>query len=130
MSKKGIGCVAANGSGIKNDGEKKSIGCTEDGEGVSLRTQCADVKKVLGSVHKMNIGDNVVALNGDKRHMQNKETSKKTRINYEQGQCVMYVWAPVREGEVAKETERVLKGNRFAKLAAESEVYQGFTRRV
>ena len=58
------------------------------------------------------------------------KTSKKTRIKYEQGQCVMCVWGPVKEGEVAKETDKVLKGNRFAILAAESEAYQAFARRV
>ncbi len=42
----------------------------------------------------------------------------------------MYVLVPVKEGEVVKETERVLKGNRFAILATESEVQQDFNRRV
>ncbi len=55
-------------------------------------TQCVDAKKVLGSVHKMNMGGNVVVLGGDISYVQNKETSKKTRINHEQGQYVMYVW--------------------------------------
>ncbi len=62
--------------------------------------------------------------------MQNNENHRKTRIKYEHGQCVMYVWAPVKEGEVAKATEKVLKGNRFAILAADSEIHQGFTRRL
>ncbi len=66
MSKRGIGYVAANGSGIKNYGEEKIVGYTENGEGVSLRMQCADVKKVLGSVHKMNMGGNVGVLDGDR----------------------------------------------------------------
>ncbi len=42
--------------------------------------------------------------------MQNKETNKKTWIKYEQGQYVTYAWVPVKEGEAAKETEKVLKG--------------------
>ncbi len=29
------------------------VGYAEDGDGVSLRIQCADVRKVLGSVHKI-----------------------------------------------------------------------------
>ncbi len=37
MSKRGIGLVAADGSGIKHDGEKKIVGYTEDGEGANLR---------------------------------------------------------------------------------------------
>ena len=91
-----------------------------------MRGQRADVKKVLASVHKMNMGGNVVALDGDESHVQNKETSEKTWIKYEQGQCIMYVWAPA--GEVAKETEKVLKGNRFAMLAMQGEVHQASNR--
>ncbi len=56
ISKRGIEFGAANGSGVKNDGEKKIIGHTEDGEGVSLRIQCADAKTVLRPVHNMNVG--------------------------------------------------------------------------
>ncbi len=44
--------VAASGSGIKKHGETKIIGYTEDGEGVSLRIQRADVKKGLGSARE------------------------------------------------------------------------------
>ncbi len=52
------------------------------------------------------------------------------RIKYEQGQDVAHVWLPVKERQVAKETEKALKGNRFAILATESEVPQDFTRRA
>ncbi len=52
-------------------------------------------------------------MDGDESYTQNKETSEKTRINHEQGPCVMCVWAPVKGEEVAKETDA--KGNRFAK---------------
>ena len=51
--------------------------------------QRTDVRKVLGSVHKMNMGGNVVVLDGDKSYTQNEEADEKTRINYEQGLCVM-----------------------------------------
>ncbi len=37
VSKRGIGFAAAKGSWIENCGEKKIVGHTEDGEGVSLR---------------------------------------------------------------------------------------------
>ena len=92
--------------------------------------QCADVKKVLGSVHNMNMGGNVVVLDGEMSCMQTKETSKKTRINHENGQYVMYAWVPAKEKDAEEQTEKVLKGNRFSILAAESEVHQGFNRRV
>ncbi len=78
MSERGVGLVAANGSGIEHYGEKKIAGHTEDGEGVSLRTQRADARKVPGSVHKMNVGCSVVVLGGDESYAQNKEANNKT----------------------------------------------------
>ena len=70
-SKNNVGFVAANGSRIDNYGERKVSGYTEDGTGISLRMTCADVQKVLGSVHRMNKGGNVVVLDGDASYMQN-----------------------------------------------------------
>ncbi len=88
------------------------------------------MKKVLGSVHKMNMGGDVVVLDAERSYMQNKEMGKKTRINYEQGQCAMHVWVPAREGEAQEQTEKVLKGNRFAILATGSEDHQGVTQQA
>ena len=62
-----------------------------------MRIQRADVKKVLGSAHKMNVGGNVVVLDGEKSYMQNKTTMKKTKIEYEDGQYIMYLWLPARK---------------------------------
>ncbi len=44
----------------------------------------------------MNMGGNVVALDGGKGYLRSKETSRKTRISYEQGQHVVCVWEPVK----------------------------------
>ena len=76
----------------------------------------------------MNLGGNDAALDCGKSHMQHKESGQKTRINYEDGQYVMCLWLPAKEEEVQKETEKALKGNRFAILAADSD--QVFSRRV
>ncbi len=93
-----------------------------------MRVQCADVKKVLCSAHKMNLRDHVGALDGGESYMQKKENGQKTRINYEEGQYVVYLRLPSKVEEVQRETEKVLKGNRYAILATESE--QVFSRRV
>ncbi len=67
------------------------------------------------------MGGNVVALDGRKSHTRSKESGQKTRVNYEESQCVMYLWLPAKETEAQAETEKPLKDNRFAILAAESE---------
>ena len=93
-----------------------------------MRVQCADVNKVLCSVHKMNLGGNVVVLDGEKSYMQNKTTMKKTKIDYKNGQYIMYLQLPARKDEVATESDKVLKGNRFAILNIENE--KVFSRQV
>ena len=128
MSKRGIGCVAAKGSSVENYGEKKIVGHADDGESVSMRIQCADVKKASRSVHKMNLGGNVIALDGGRSYTQNDENGQKTRINYDAGQYDTRLRLPSQEGEAQEETEKALSGNRFAILATESE--QVFSRRA
>ncbi len=93
-----------------------------------MRVQCADAKKALCSVRKMNLGGNVVVLDGGRSYTQNKENGKKTRINYEEGLRVGFPWLPSKGEEAQRETEKVLKGSRFAILATESE--QVFSRRA
>ncbi len=51
--------------------------------------------------------------------MQNKATGQNTRIS-EDGQGVTHMLAPTKESKVREESEKVLKGNGFAILAAES----------
>ncbi len=68
MSNRGVGYVAATGSSIEKHGEKKIVGYTDDGKSVSMRVQRADFKKALCSAHKMNLGCNVVALDGGKSY--------------------------------------------------------------
>ena len=48
---------------------------TDDGESASMRN--------------MNLAGNVVASGGRRRYMQNKETGRMTRINYEEGRRVV-----------------------------------------
>ena len=90
---------------------------------------CADVRKVLGSVNKMNMGGNVVVLDGDKSYMCNKKSGQKTKIHYEDGQYVMYIWVPAKAASGGEEYHHRLKGNRFAILAADEDE-QVFTRQA
>ena len=81
MSKNNVGFVAANGSKIANFGERTVTGYTDDGEGVSMRMTCADVHKVLGSVHRMNRGGNRVMLDGEESYIESKQTGRRTRMH-------------------------------------------------
>ena len=126
MSKNNIGFVAANGSKITNFGERTVTGYTDDGEGVSMRMTCADVRKVLGSVHRMNRGGNRVVLDGDESYIESKQTGRQTKIHYEQGQYILYLWVPADSSEAGTVRHQTANGSRYAILAAEDE--QGFAR--
>lgn len=125
-SRRRIGFVAANGSKIQNYGERKVSGYTDDGVAISMRMTCADVHKVLGSVHRMDQSGNLVVLDGEHSFMKNKVTGQKT-IHYEGGQYILYMWVPCGPKGAEKAT-KLLGENRFAILAADDE--QGFIRQV
>jgi hypothetical protein len=135
MSEAGVGFVAANGSKIDNYGEKQVVGYTEEGDAVGMRITCADVHKVLGSVHKMNMGGNRVILDGSRSFMENKMSGKRTKIHYEDGQYILYLWVPAGKKDIVKDEGKGFKdGNRFAILGmedAQAEVARpGFPRRA
>ncbi len=78
-----------NWSSIEVFEEERIVGHPDSGEGLSMKIQGTGVETVLGSVRKMNVGSNVVVLDGKRCHVRNKETSQKTRIDYEAGQRVL-----------------------------------------
>ena len=91
-SRAGKGYMAANGSKIANYGGKKVVGCTDEWTGISMNMQCADVRKTLASVHRMNQGGNAVVLDGNKSYILHKSTGNTTPIKYEDGQYVFHMW--------------------------------------
>ena len=61
-SRAGLNYQAANGTVIKNYGEKKLAGENLEGNKIQLTMQCADVKKVLGSVGRISEAENTVVF--------------------------------------------------------------------
>ncbi len=60
-------------------------------------------------------------LDGGRSYMQKKESGQQTTMNYEEGHCITRLRLPSKGEEAQKDTEKVLRGNRYAILAAESE---------
>ena len=75
-SKEGRNYVAANGSKIKNYGERLVKGTTSEGIKVTMPIQIADVKRVLMSVHKMNQAGLKVILDGKNSYFQERASGK------------------------------------------------------
>ena len=81
---------AANGSTIRNYGQRIVSGSNESGKQVSLPIQVADVDKVLGSVREMvNVGNRVVFDKGPDgkccSYVEHKPTGHKTAIHERDG---------------------------------------------
>jgi hypothetical protein len=133
MSEAGIGFVAANGTKIENFGEKQVVGYTDEGDPVGMRMTVADVHKVLGSVHNMNLGGNKVVLDGERSFMESR-SGRRTKIHYKDGQFILYLWVPALKSPKVQEVvaNGVKLQNRFAILAsgAADAEQPGFPRRA
>ncbi len=69
-----------------------------------------------------------MVLDVEHSFMKNKRTGQNTKISYEDGQDIMYMWVPAGPKEAEKDAASQLKGNRFAILTADDE--QVFSRQV
>ena len=102
-SKSGRHYVAANGSAIKNYGERLIKGETENGLRVSMPLQIADVRKVLMSTHRMNETGLKVVLDGNESFFIEKKSGKITPIKYEGGKYFFDIWTPSVKNKKIKE---------------------------
>ena len=79
-SKRGLSYRAANGTRVRNQGERNLKGYTSEGNAVDMSMQVCDVTKPLGSVRAMMRAGNRVILDSDDSYICNKETGVITNI--------------------------------------------------
>ena len=65
-------------------------------------------------------------LDGPRSYMENSRTGQRTKIHYEGGQYVLYLWVPAASSEIHKVKPKGEDGHMYAILAADEE--QGFHR--
>ena len=83
MSKRGLKYLAANGTGIANYGEKNFAGMSEEGHGVNMMLQVADVKRNLASIIKIVDDGNQVVLDSDGSYIKDKKTGRQINMRRE-----------------------------------------------
>ena len=146
-SKDGRNYVAANGSVIKNWGERLVRGETEEGIKVTMPIQIADVKRVLMSVHKLNQAGLIVVLDGKFSYFKEKLSGKTTKLHYSGGRYYFDIWteAPKLQQEGARrqqqhqqpansddmEVDEILRrqtSNKFWILSTDGDENSGFPR--
>ena len=82
-SENGLTYAAANGSSIANYGEKPVNGVSNEGHGVDMVLQVADVKRNLASIPKMLNDGNRVILDQEGSYIQNKASGQKINMRIE-----------------------------------------------
>ena len=129
MSKKGIGFIAANGSEMKNHGEKKGRRVHGRRRGGGDEDDVRGRAEGVGLGAQDEQGGSKVVLDGEKSYVENTKTRQKTKIHYEAGQYVLYLWVPAAASEMGDMRRKASEtSNRYAILAADEP--QGFHRRV
>ena len=88
-SEMGIGYRAANGSPIKNFGERTLEGHTEDGQPLRMKMTVVDVSKVLASVARICECNNRVVFDEDGSYIEDKESGSRMAIHKKNGVYVM-----------------------------------------
>ena len=88
-SRNGRNFRAANGTFIKNYGEKKILGSTEDGRTIQMRMTVADVGKVLMSVAKVCESGYRVVFDEEGSYMEEKRSGTRTKLHKKNGVYVM-----------------------------------------
>jgi hypothetical protein len=121
-SKAGLSYRAANGSPIKNYGERKLNGVTQNGIGFNMSCQVTDVKKNLASFVKMVEENNDIVLSKKGSFIKNIESGQVIKLDLTKGTPQFDVWVKkAREvGAIARSDGIPLK-NKFASLNTQGE---------
>jgi len=110
-SMNGMHYTAANGSLIRNLGEKRISGVDANGQPLSITVQCADVRKPLGPVGRMCDADNRVVFDNEGSYIINKKTRKVTPMVKENGVYTFELWVPGDE-QVEKPINSISKSSK------------------
>ena len=118
MSKEGSMYRAANGTSIRNYGEKDLKGWTKEGTPFNFKTQVADVKNALGSVYHMVKSGNRVEFNEKGGKIINVKTGQEIPIHERGGSYEIDLWIHAKESETR---EGIGTGNKYQALVREDD---------
>jgi hypothetical protein len=120
----GVKYSAANGHTLKNEGEIKLGGMTQEGNSVELSLQVVDVMKPLLSIRKMCDAGNRIVFDQDESYIEHKATGIRSKIEHDEGTYALWIWVMVPERDspcYAHTRMRVPSTGRFQNLIEEDE---------
>ena len=115
FSKYGINYTAANGTEIKNFGQKTLTGYSNEWKPLSVNVQIADVKSNLAAGMKIVEAENRIVLDSSGSYIENKVSGDRIQIRHENGFFVFDMWVPAK-----KETRKGANGARDARKGPSS----------
>ena len=112
LSEAGIPYYAANGTEIKNHGQRNCVGYSGDWVPMAVNVNVADVRSNLGGGMPIIQADNRIILDKDGSYILNKRTGSAIQVNHENGAFTFDFWvrAPTKSGSGGAK-----KGNQDAK---------------
>jgi hypothetical protein len=121
----GVNYRAANGTEIKNHGQRIVKGFASDGTQINVAAQVADVNSNLGSVARAVEAGSRIVFDKEGSYIQNKKTGKKIHVKYNNGQYEFDIWVPKAKSGVkntsANTQKKVQVNNTFSPLEEEGD---------
>ena len=102
-SKAGLNYAAANGTEIKNHGQRIIRGLTGDWVPVESAAQIAEVKRNLASAMRIVKAGNKIVLDDEGSYIENKATGRKIAVETENGDFEFEIWVPKAKSVIEKE---------------------------
>ena len=124
MTKAGINFVAANDSVIKNYGQRKILGMTEDWSVINFNAHVADVMKPLASVVEMEESNLKVVFGKGASYIQSVRTGQKINLSRDGREYKFDVWVPAQAKTPARGAGVAVK-NQFSVLAEDDKTPEG-----
>ena len=116
-SKNGWYYSAANGSPIKNYGQRSLTGFTDEGFPMEAAVQIAEVKRNLASAMKIVKAGNRIVLDEAGSYIEDKKTGRAIQVQTENGDFQFEIWVPKPaagiEGKSKNQWEQMVKTNKF-----------------
>ena len=121
-SASGVNYRAANGTEIKNHGQRMVKGFALDGSPINVAAQVADVNSNLGSVSKAIEAGNKVVFDAEGSYILHKKSGKKIHVTHDNGKFEFDIWVPKAKSEQQTVNRKTTQNtttvnNRYAPLS-------------
>ena len=102
VSEKDEGWNAANGTKIKNHGQRRIAAMIQQGKKMRIAIQIVDVKNCLFSTHQFDKVGLQTIIDGNISCFRHRKTGEIIPLVKERGQYILYLWVPAKKKHIVK----------------------------